>query len=270
MAAIVDDREDVWANADNNLTGRKGEPPDNLLLVKPYHFKAFQKFADVNNSAGEDLTASSKNNNGDSVDDSVALDEAGEQQLLWTSKTLEGIHNRYYDGSLEDSNAKTVPSILKKMRSEVLSNSNFVSKVLLSGLVPLHRQNPSSDYSNSPRPSVVRYAEELGAKLQNTVTSDLTHVIASRDGTDKILRARRIPGCAIVKVSWLMECYWSCTLRDIKPYSLGPPASAIATPNPQQDKDSGSQRLLFSGSDSSEEDDDEDDTFFDEFEKEFQ
>ena len=52
MAVIVDDREDVWANASNNSTGRKGEPPDNLMLV-PTHF---QKCADVNNSAGEDLT----------------------------------------------------------------------------------------------------------------------------------------------------------------------------------------------------------------------
>ena len=34
MAAVVDDREDVWANAsDNSDDTKKGEPPSNLLLV---------------------------------------------------------------------------------------------------------------------------------------------------------------------------------------------------------------------------------------------
>ena len=31
MALIVDDREDVWANAQDN-SKRKGEPPDNLSI----------------------------------------------------------------------------------------------------------------------------------------------------------------------------------------------------------------------------------------------
>lgn len=43
-AAIVDDRDDVWANAKNNESGRPGEPPDNLLLVRPYHWKPFSGY----------------------------------------------------------------------------------------------------------------------------------------------------------------------------------------------------------------------------------
>jgi len=70
MAVVVDDREDVWANAgDYNDVGgssslqgqnprRPGEPPNNLLLVKPYHWKPFVGFADVNNAAGVDISSS--------------------------------------------------------------------------------------------------------------------------------------------------------------------------------------------------------------------
>ena len=256
MAVIIDDREDVWANASNNSTGRKGEPPDNLMLVRPYHWKPFQKYADVNNSAGEDLTAETdkKKSDGD-----TSIDEHGENQLTWTGDILKRIHDRYYDSSFSEAERDkfTVPSILKQMRHEVFGHSKPPTKFLLSGLVPLHKQNLSSDYRNTPRPLVVRYAEELGAEIVSDVSKDLTHIVAARDGTDKVLRARRIPGCAIVKVNWLMECYWSCSLRGIQRHILGP------MPVPAHHIKAEPKRILLSGSDSS-----EDDEFFDDFEKE--
>lgn len=46
----------MWANANNNVTGRPGEPPENLLLVKPYHWRPFMGYADVNNASGIDLS----------------------------------------------------------------------------------------------------------------------------------------------------------------------------------------------------------------------
>ena len=54
MSVIVDDREDVWANAEENSK----EPPHNLLVVRPYHWKPFIGFADVNNAPGTDLSKS--------------------------------------------------------------------------------------------------------------------------------------------------------------------------------------------------------------------
>jgi hypothetical protein len=61
-----------------------------------------------------------------------------------------------------------------------------------------------------------------------------------------------------------MECYWSCTLRDIEPHIIGNKPlpvlkSAIDKKRP----------ILLIGSDSSE-DEDENDAFFDEFEKEME
>ena len=261
MAAIVDDREDVWANATNNSTGMKGEPPDNLLFVRPYHWAPFQKFADVNNSAGEDITLQSESRK---EEDNISPDESNERQLLWTTDILTRIHDRYYDSLLteEQRDKLTVPGILKLLRKEIFENAGPPAKFILSGLVPLHKQRASGDFNNSPRPLIIRYAEEMGAKIENEVTRDLTHVIAARDGTDKILRARRIPGCAVVKVTWLMECYWSCTLRDIDSHILGPKPLPAAQPI-----SSLKRSILLMESDSSEEDDD---GFFDNFEKEME
>jgi RNA polymerase II subunit A-like phosphatase len=61
----------------------------------------------------------------------------------------------------------------------------------------------------------------------------LTHVVAAKDGTDKILAARKLPGCRIVKPGWLMECVWSLTRREEGRYLLGdapPRFSELRTP----------------------------------------
>jgi TFIIF-interacting CTD phosphatase-like protein len=155
MAAVVDDREDVWANAtDNSHDTIRGEPPDNLLLVRPYHWQPFLGFADINNSAGIDLSGTGP----DSGDPEVEMD----RQLLWISRVLKDLHKRYYEQP--EGNRKTVPELLAQMRGEVLQGCTLV----LSGLVPLHKKTIGA---NSPRPSIVRYAECLGAKVSHRIVS---------------------------------------------------------------------------------------------------
>jgi hypothetical protein len=151
MAAVVDDREDVWANAqDNSENTIKGEPPSNLLLVKPYHYKAFVGFADVNNSAGADLS-----NTGPS-----SGEEDTDIQLLWTSQILKDLHNLYY--SQHNGTRQAVPQLLARMRRNVLKGTVLV----LSGLIPLHKKSIAA---NLPRPPIVRYAESLGAQVRNSM-----------------------------------------------------------------------------------------------------
>lgn len=160
MAAVVDDREDVWANAKDNNTNpedkassRRGEPPENLLLVKPYHWQPFVGFADINNASGVDLS--------EKYDDQSATKKSATEsdvQLLWTADVLKRLHARYY--GQDNSETTTVPEILQEMRKEVLQGF----KIVLSGLVPLHRQG-QDDKTASPRPPVVRYAESLGASV---------------------------------------------------------------------------------------------------------
>jgi len=218
MAAVVDDREDVWANAsDNSETTRKGEPPSNLLLVKPYHFPAFQGFADVNNSAGVDLSGGSKQSAGT---------EEKDIQLTWTGQILKDLHTLYY--SEQNGSRQTVPQLLARMRKNVLKGTNLV----LSGLVPINR-DMSPD---APRPSIIRYAETLGAQLQRNVDVSVTHVVAARDGTDKAIAARKFPRTVLIKPSWLMECYWSMSRRRSLAHLITPIPSRTTSPVPAPPK----------------------------------
>ena len=214
MAAVIDDREDVWANAEEMMSAhRLGEPPENLLLVRPYHWSLFHGFSDVNNTSGMDFSQV------DTLSSQVETDE----QLLWTSQILKTLHERYYrDG---DTPQRTVPMILEEMRSEVLKGC----VVVLSGLIPLSKQQ--SVDQNQPRPSFVRYAESLGAIVRSNVSSDVTHVVAANDGTDKIMSARKIKGCYIVKPSWLVECYWSMTRRNENAHLLGTNVPVVPRPS---------------------------------------
>ena len=66
-------------------------------------------------------------------------------------------------------------------------------------------------------------------KVSDTVHEKVTHVVATRDGTDKTKRARSIPGCVVVKALWLVECYWSITKRNVQPHLMA--ASTAIAPN---------------------------------------
>lgn len=207
MAAVIDDREDVWANAEDISSVRRGEPPDNLLLVRPYHWNPFLGFADVNNSSGTDYLRQS----GD-------IEHETDEQLEWTANVLKRLHEIYF--SHDEPDRPTVPTILSNLRREVLSEC----VVVFSGLVPLDtQQQKSSTDSKMPRPLFVRYAENLGATVITSINESVTHVVANKDGTEKILAARRIKGCRIVKASWLIECAWSLTRRDESKHLLETP-----------------------------------------------
>lgn len=240
MAVVVDDREDVWANANDMPGDSRGEPPENLLLVRPYHWDRFLGFADVNNAAGVDLTLTGPNAT------QPTADTEHDRQLLWTRDVLQKLHNRFYGAE----GNSTVARILRDMRREVLSGS----RIVLSGLIPLHRQN-----STALRPAVIRYVECLGATLQTNVSSSTTHIVAAKDGTDKILAARKVRGCFVVKVSWLMECVWTLTRRDERLHLLGSDSHERPT---QPMKNSHLENISSSSSNSSStggDDDDDDD-----------
>ena len=205
----------MWANAKNNVTGRPGEPPDNLLLVKPYHWDQFSDYSDVNNASGQDLSAS---NDIKSLEAGKPNTQENDTQLLWTADILRRLHDRYYSTALssEEREKTSVPSLLQTMRKETFLRFPQV-KIVFSGLIPVNKQ-----FKQTQRPNVVRYAEELGAEVLPGISSQVTHVVAARDQSEKICLARKqVPGCFIVHTSWLMECYWSITRRDVEPHRMG-------------------------------------------------
>ena len=258
QAAILDDREDVWANAKNNVTGRPGEPPDNLLLVKPYHWKPFQGYADVNNASGLDL---SETKDSQQCEDNKPDNQEDDVQLLWTADILRRLHERYYSSALseEEREGLSVPGLLQAMRKETFLRYPQV-KVVFSGLIPISKQNSSSQI----RPHVVRYAEELGAGVLPGITNEVTHVVAARDRSEKIRQARKeVPGCFIMHTSWLMECYWSITRRDVRPYHIGPvPATQLVRQQPEVSSRSTKNATILLDSDEEVSDDDESDDDF--------
>lgn len=256
MAAVVDDREDVWANADDIKSTRCGEPPENLILVRPYHWNMFLGFADVNNASGTDFLEESAERS--------AAERESDEQLLWTADILKRLHHRYY--SYDGPDQPTVPETLQKIRREVLSGCQLV----LSGLVPLHKQQ--SGDPNLPRFPFVRYAESLGSTVLPMVTDFVTHVVAAKDGTDKIAAARRVKGCHVVKASWLIECFWSLSHRDESRHTLNTVHAAAnggknspSQTHPQEDINSNGVQPLTgstrenSSSTSSDNDEDDDD-----------
>lgn len=231
MAVVMDDREDVWAKGlaktkaiDSAL--RKGEPPENLLLVRPYHWSKFLGFADVNNASGKDLSGNLKR-----VDGDVETD----QQLIWSKDILCRIHRRFYDG--QETENLTLPELMKRVRAETLQGAHIV----FSRLIELHHPwLQCMDDMAIPRPEVVRYAQSLGANVLPRVDSSLTHVVAKEDGTDKVLAARKVSGCFVVTPSWLMECYWSLQRGKESNHLLG----GAKDENPDDEDDSEDDAFL--------------------------
>ncbi|KAG7367722.1 twin BRCT domain containing protein [Nitzschia inconspicua] len=222
MAAVVDDREDVWANADDYSDSTiNGEPP----------------------FVG--------NNTSNNTNDKDPYHEQDQQQL-WTRDILDRLHQQYYyhynnqqcktttggDGSRGNRNRRrTVPEILKQMRQSVLPYCTLV----LNGLVPLHKQQSITAAAASPKPTVrppiVRYAQSLGAKTQDKVDETVTHVVAAKDGSEKATIARTIPGCLVVRPGWLMESYWSIRKANVQPYLMAQGPAAILIKKDENDDD---------------------------------
>jgi RNA polymerase II subunit A C-terminal domain phosphatase len=97
-------------------------------------------------------------------------------------------------------------------------------------------------------------------KVVDRVVPGVTHVVAANDGTDKCLAARKLPGCVLVKATWLVECYWSMTRRDVQPHLLagGGVASKVDARQPLHESEPGnaSDNDCTSDSDGSDEDED--------------
>ena len=238
MAVVLDDREDVWANAkDIHGAVRKGEPPENLLVVNAYHWPPFHGFADVNNASGTDIAQELQSD----------LQIESDEQLRWMMNILQRVHKAYYSLSDDERRTKTVADIIRTIRASTL----YGAEIVLSGLVPLHKQSESDP--NKARPLFVRYAESLGARVVPNVGSLTTHVVAMKYGTDKTLAARKIKGCFVVKPSWLISCLHSFTRRDESLYIFDESKRRYAGSGPSS---SSPPRQISKESETEEEDDD--------------
>ncbi|GMH98121.1 hypothetical protein TrST_g6744 [Triparma strigata] len=216
MSVILDDREDVWANAKDNdrlfTGGRKGEPPSNLLYICPYRWSVFRAFDDVNNSSGADWGAQPP----------AQQQAEDDEYLTMTLDILKRLHEKFYaegGGEPGEEHERAAPLLLQQMRASVFPPG---CKFVFSGLVSLQEQEQCRKFSETARLPITRYAEDLGATVVSAVDLDVTHVVAKRSGTEKCQRGAAVPGCAVVSVQWLMQCYWSLKNASIMRYLLCP------------------------------------------------
>lgn len=175
----------------------------------------------MNNASGADLSEPGSSTS--------AIDE-DDIQLQWTADILNRLHKSYYRYH-DIGKTKSVPSILSEMRKNVFGDKP--THILLSGMLPLHLQNRLNDKSR-PRSPYIRYCEDLGAKvglryfilksvswfhdfsvsckkvIQGT-HQNVTHIIAAKEGTDKVKWGLQKQGCYVVKAAWLLTSFWSLT-----------------------------------------------------------
>ena len=214
-AVVVDDQENIWARASDNDTSsrRTGEPPTNLLLVKPYFFEKFRGYAEVNEILEDDIPESSSLTETQPFMSDNEEPKNVDDNLFWVLEFLRKLHHRYY----LHGQSLTVPQIVDQMQAEVLGGCTIV----LSGLVPVNQQSRGDDKARARLP-VVRYVEDLGATIVPDVTKKVTHVIAAQVRTQNAFKGSRVQGCAIINVAWLMSCYWSVSKQNVDPYLLVP------------------------------------------------
>jgi len=101
------------------------------------------------------------------------------------------IHKLFYE-AIDREEKPHVANILDSIKQELFNDVNIV----MSGVYPL----------NTPphRQPLRMVAEEFGAKVQNDITPETTHVVAAKKGTTKVNRAIS-KGLKVVNPQWIVE-----------------------------------------------------------------
>ncbi|ELT96883.1 hypothetical protein CAPTEDRAFT_23527, partial [Capitella teleta] len=134
--------------------------------------------------------------------------EDSDNYLVYLEDILSRIHTAYFqfynqmiEKKAEDKQLPDIKTVLPYVKKRVLRGVN----ILFSGMIPINK-----NYEKS-RAYIV--AKSLGANIQTSLETEgedrTTHVVAARDGTQKINDARKMKGVHIVNADWL----WTCAYR---------------------------------------------------------
>ncbi len=143
---------------------------------------------------------------------------------------LDTVHQRFYGKHA----IRCAPSILRAVKANILAGVHLV----FSGVFPLNGNTNPKDFVSW------RTAEDFGAivhgdryaetKTKSEVPVDwsiVTHVVAIRDGTDKVHEARR-RGISVVHVKWLFQCFAHFVRVPEHPFRLKEAVSTSASSTP--------------------------------------
>ncbi|KAI8615578.1 HAD-like domain-containing protein [Chytriomyces sp. MP71] len=130
---------------------------------------------------------------------------------------LTRLHAAYY--AAPDPTCGDVRVLLDAMRTNVLADCVLV----LSGIVPVGM--------DPERHETVRLSRMFGAQVARDVDDETTHVVAAKLGTDKVHRALRAGGVAVVSPEWLFHSVASWRRLPEQMYLLHQPRSRTSTAN---------------------------------------
>lgn len=182
--------KEVAAEDDSNSSEKKEEESEKMD-------------EDVENSKDADEKTENDKTNDGGGDNSVADDDNlveiqdPDDYLLYLETILMRIHERFYKQYDETKDIPDLKTLIPQLKSEVLVGISIV----FSGLVP---NNVKIEYS---RPYLI--ATNLGAKVQDSITEETTHLVAASTGTQKVFQAQKMKKIHVVTPEWL----WTCAER---------------------------------------------------------
>ncbi|EGC37331.1 hypothetical protein DICPUDRAFT_87022 [Dictyostelium purpureum] len=216
---ILDDREDVWRNFQDNLI---------LLDTFKYFNKEVQDFTPIYQypfSFQElsrafpfpNITESLNNNNFNSnLNQIIKCSQYQQQQqptqqppqpninflssnqpyLDMFSCLLGAMQSEFISREITDPSLH-IKSVIQEIRSSVLMDCNIV----FSGIFP-----KQIDPSKLCHTRVSKITESFGASISQEIDSNTTHVIFIKEGTSKVLQALKNPNIKVVHFAWLRDC----------------------------------------------------------------
>lgn len=255
MVVIIDDRADVWSWSPN------------LIKVEPYEF--FVGIGDINAAhlGPHQPLAPAANEKQDAnphalsdeehqraiaeqCDDRPLQRAAEEKQKKDTENTiiepeqvltdedteleliqalLLEIHQQWYSAYSSrkaEEKRPDVTQVISQMKSEVLRGCELA----FSGLIPLHE---------APETTMIwRMAEEFGAKCHRTLTSDVTHLVATSARTAKAEQAYRTKKIHVVWPSWLNDSMCRWVRQGEVAYAIPPDTQNLIFPEPEEEDES--------------------------------
>ncbi|KAK3809543.1 MAG: hypothetical protein J3Q66DRAFT_72126 [Benniella sp.] len=149
--------------------------------------------------------------------------EDTDNELKHILEILETIHERFYDAREqfiqgESRKAADVKAIIHDMKKNVLRGVN----ILFSSVIPLGQAPEKTE--------IWKQARSFGAECWHDLTSEVTHVVAAKPGTAKVIKARQRKKVKIVRPEWLYHSIGKWQRQDESKYLLE--ASKKSTPAP--------------------------------------
>jgi len=195
LTLILDDSPDIWQYFKHHVVPIY--PYKFFITVNETQLLTINKEHDEENidplSLSNDCTLNNQNNNDSNENQSPIICSPHDNHLRSMYNVLTSVHQNFFDNFSSSSRNLNIKHNLKWRRHKVLSGVHL----LFSGVFPLE--------TNPREQALWKNAEYYGATCYEEFNDNITHLVAARDGTDKVLKAVRRGNIFIVSPNWLYD-----------------------------------------------------------------